>query len=328
MPARWILADLAALDLFVSVVEAGSVSKAATWHQISQPSASARLAKLEKRLQMRLLQRGSTGSVPTEFGSALLAHAHEVLRAVNDLEQAAQQLRSEASNSLKVAASPIVGEYILPRLLRAGTRAARKNSILIANSTDVLVDILADRATLGIAMCDVPADPHLRSAVIGFDDVVVVVHPNHPWSKRLRPLTPEQLAIEPLVVRADRPGTRSLRGYVNDALATYRTTAEPEPIMEFGSTNAVKNAAVAGVGPAALSRLTVCDELERGVLVEVPVAGLALSRSCVAVWKRDRTLSPLSESLIAFAQSPAGLAATRLNPSSPRSRPSARDVVG
>lgn len=316
MSKRWMLADLAALDLFVSVVETGSVSKAATWHQISQPSASARLAKLEARLQMRLLQRGPNGSVPTEFGSALLDSAHEVLRAVNDLEKAAQELRSEARNSLKVAASPIVGEYILPRLLETGARAARSNLIQIVNSTDVLVEILADRATLGIAMCDVPSDSRFRSAVIGFDDVIVVVHPNHPWSKRLRPLKPEQFAIEPLVVRADRPGTRSLRGYVNDALAAYRTAEEPEPIMEFGSTNAVKNAALAGVGPAVLSRLTVCEELARGALVEVPIAGLALARSCVAVWKHDRTLNPLSESLVAFAQSPAGLAATRLSPPS------------
>ena len=267
MPPRWSLTDLASLDLFVSVVEMGSVSKAAAWHQISQPSASARLAKLERCLGTTLLDRGPSGSVPTESGMALVDHARGVLRAVGAFEQAARSVESEAGQRLEIVTSPIVGEYIMPRLFQASGWRSSETSVTVTNSTDVVGDLLSGRAHVGIAMCTEELDHHLSSEFIGFDDVVVVVHPKHPWTRRLRPLTPVQLASEPLVVRAERSGMRSLRGYVSHVLAPYAPAKAPAPLMELGSTNAVKSAAMEGVGPAALSRLTVHSDNDYAMMV-------------------------------------------------------------
>ncbi|WP_280343655.1 helix-turn-helix domain-containing protein, partial [Nocardia abscessus] len=54
--------DLAVLDLLVSVAELGSLGAAARRHGISQPAASMRISALERRLRLRLLDRGPTGS--------------------------------------------------------------------------------------------------------------------------------------------------------------------------------------------------------------------------------------------------------------------------
>ncbi|MDG2232969.1 MAG: LysR family transcriptional regulator, partial [Ilumatobacter sp.] len=62
MPLPLDFPDLAALDLFRSVVDLGSVSRAAEAHGVAQPSASSRIRTLERQLGLRLLERSPTGS--------------------------------------------------------------------------------------------------------------------------------------------------------------------------------------------------------------------------------------------------------------------------
>ena len=56
MPLPPTTPELSALDLFVSVVHLGSLSKAATAHRITQPSASSRIRSLERQLGLTLHQ--------------------------------------------------------------------------------------------------------------------------------------------------------------------------------------------------------------------------------------------------------------------------------
>ncbi|MGJ3560060.1 helix-turn-helix domain-containing protein [Streptomyces sp. INA 01156] len=56
------LPDLHALQLLVCVAETGSLGRAAARLRISQPSASARMRTLERRLGLRLLDRSTSGS--------------------------------------------------------------------------------------------------------------------------------------------------------------------------------------------------------------------------------------------------------------------------
>src|ERR1700744_3830454 len=95
MPLPPSFPDLVSLDLFASVVDLGSVSRAAAAHGISQPSASARIAGLEQRLGIDLLHRAPGGSVPTEAGALVADWVGQLLSAAGDLEAALQALRAK-----------------------------------------------------------------------------------------------------------------------------------------------------------------------------------------------------------------------------------------
>ena len=73
--------DVSALRLFLAVVELGSVSKAAVRHGLTQPSATAKLQKLERQLGVQLLDRGPSGSVATAAGVHLASACAEVVAA-------------------------------------------------------------------------------------------------------------------------------------------------------------------------------------------------------------------------------------------------------
>ncbi len=291
--------DLGALDLFVSVLELGSVSKAAVAHGVAQPSASTRLRSLERRLGVRLLERASTGSWPTEAGALVGDWAREVLAAAGRFDGAVAALRTSEGRRLRIAGSYTIAEYLLPAWL-ARFRAAHADvacELDVVNSTRVAERVLAGEVDLGFVEGPAVAKG-LAARTVGGDELVVVVEPAHPWARRRRPLRASDLVSTRLVVREEGSGTREA---LDRALFAHRHGGEPPPLLALGSTTAVKAAVTNGAGPGVLSRLAVEGELAGGALVAVAVSGLDLHRRLRAVWARDRRLPGPALDLLACA---------------------------
>jgi molybdate transport repressor ModE-like protein len=287
------LPDLAALDLLVSVAEAGSIRQAALRHHISQPAASVRIRELERVLGLRLVERETTGARLTADGLAIVGWADQVLSAMRTLTSGAQALRLDQNSQLRLAASLTVAEYLLPVWLAplyASLPAAV--SLRMANSDEVAELFGRDEVDLGFV--EGPSLPAgLQGRTVYRDELVVVVSPAHPWARRRTPITAEMLAQTPLVSREHGSGTRQV---LEAALAEHHLA--PQVAVEFSSTTAIKAAVAAGLGPAVLSRLAVSTELLDRRLVEIDCSDLHLSRSIRAVWRVRAELSPLARELL------------------------------
>lgn len=292
------LPDLAALDLLVTVAELGSISAAAATHRVTQPAASLRLRGLERVLGVRLLDRGTTGSRLTTEGEATVEWAATVLQGVHDLLTGTAALRSAGWSQLRLAASLTVAEYLVPAWLDrlAAEQPALGVSLEMGNTARVGELVVGGDVELGFVEGPQPRGP-LRSRHVCRDELIVVVGSGHRWAGRRRPVTVHELAKTPMVLREPGSGTREVL-----ARAMARHGAEPRPLMELGSTTALKAAAVSGAGPAVLSVLAVGTELRGGRLVAVPCADLDLAREIRAVWPSGRVLSPAAHRLLAIAQ--------------------------
>src|SRR5579862_3170829 len=91
------------LHILLSVVQHGSMARAAQLLGVSQPAVSEAIAALEHALNVRLLERGRRGVEPTVYGQALLQSGKA---AFNDLRQGIEQiehLRDPAAGSLRIA---------------------------------------------------------------------------------------------------------------------------------------------------------------------------------------------------------------------------------
>ncbi|MGI9643900.1 MAG: LysR family transcriptional regulator, partial [Ilumatobacteraceae bacterium] len=224
---------LPSLDLFVSVVELGSVGRAARAHSISQPSASSRLDDLERRLGLELLERGPTGSSPTAAGSLVAGWATTVLAAAHELSSGAEALRSVAAGEVRVIASYTIAEYLLPAWLGRYQRSHPETvvELAVANSVDVLDAIRHDQAELGFVE-SVDVVTGLASAVVGSDELVAVVAPDHPWAGRAA-IDAATLVGVPLIAREHGSGTR---GAFESAVAAAGLE-RPVAALELGSTS-------------------------------------------------------------------------------------------
>lgn len=274
--------DLEHLRLLVAISDHEGLGAASRALGIAQPNASRSLRRLERQLGLSLVLRSPAGSRLTPQGAVVVHWAREVVEAAERLVAGAKALSAEANASLAVAASMTVAEHLVPTWLsefRTVDPHVRVN-LKVCNSREVFERIQHGGCDLGFV--ESPTVPRqIRWTVVGQDELLVVVAPTHPWSRRRRPLTPEELAATPLVVREVGSGTRvSLEHHLTD----HRLV---EPAIELTSNAAVKVMAASGAAPAVLSRLAVAQAIEAGELVAIPVEGLRLTRRLRAVWRGE-----------------------------------------
>lgn len=295
MPAPVMTPDLESLELFRLSVELGSISSAAAVRGISQPAASSRIRALEAELGLTLLRRRPTGSVPTDSGRLVAQWASEVAEATTRFAVSVEALRTTSAGHLRVAASYTIAEYLMPAWLNA-LRTAQPNAAVqleVSNSARVVESVTNGTADVGFI--ESPGSPqHLAIREVGTDDLVVVVAPGHPWSRRSRSLSISRLASTPLVVREVGSGTREA---LEHALAMHGLVLAT-PALELGSTTAVKRAVTDGVAPAVISWLTVAADVEERRLTTVEIEGLDLGRTLRAVWLPGAEVTGLAAVLL------------------------------
>jgi len=237
------------------------------------------------------------GARLTPAGFATVEWAGTVLREVRTLLAGTAALRADRDSHLRVAASLTVAEYLVPRWLeRLAARASQvKVSLEMGNTARVIELVASGEVELGFI--EGPEPPvHLCWRQVADDELVIVVGAAHPWSGRRLPLSPQDLAETPLVLREPGSGTRDV---LADALAEHGLALTPA--MELGSTTAIKSAVIGGAGPAAVSALAVADELRNGQLVAVPCVGIGLRRVIRTVWAAERPPSIAARQLVAIA---------------------------
>lgn len=106
-----------AMNVYVKVVEAGSMTGAAAQCEMSTTMVGNHLRALEQRLGVRLLNRTTRRQRLTEFGTAYYQRCLEVLGLVADSERLAEQALDEPSGTLRIAAPLTFGtEKLAPAL--------------------------------------------------------------------------------------------------------------------------------------------------------------------------------------------------------------------
>jgi DNA-binding transcriptional LysR family regulator len=294
---RAALPDVESLRLLTLVADTGSIGAAGALVGISQPSASARIRRLERQLGVALLERGARGSLLTDQGRTIADWADAVLTATETLVIGAASLRTDGAARLSTAASQTIAEYLFPHWLAqlAASTEPLAVRLQVANSGGV-VELLRAR-TIPLGFLESPGVPRdVASRVVATDRLVAVVAPTHPWARRRTPIARADLARARLILREAGSGTRA---------TLERALGEtPADHLELDSNAAVKVVTAGGSGVAVLSTLAVAGELADGRLVEVPTAGLDLRRSLRAVWPRGRRLTGAAATFLAATTRP------------------------
>jgi DNA-binding transcriptional LysR family regulator len=280
--------DLAALEVLLAVAHCGSLNAAAREVGITQQAVSARIKSAEAQAGVALVVRTPRGSTLTPEGVVVAEWAARLLAVASELDAGLAAFRRDHRTKLRVSASLTIAEQLLPSWLVSLQARARQRGepatevvLIAANSDTVARQVSSGAADLGFV--EGPASPKgLRSRVIGHDQLVVVVRPDHPWVQRREPLSPADLAGTRLASREEGSGTRDALTAALSAALGRRVTM---PVaLALSSTTAVRAAVLAGAGPAVLSELAVAEDLAAHRLARVPVADVNLRRSLRAIW--------------------------------------------
>jgi DNA-binding transcriptional LysR family regulator len=281
-------------QVVVSVADAGSTAAAGARLGLSQSAASAALNELEGQLPAPLFDRIGRRLVLNAGGRALLDPARALLLAARDLERAAGAGQDSGAGSplqLRIGASTTIGNYLLPA--RVAALLARdpqaQVDLRIGNSADVVADVQRLEVDLGLieGPCHVSGLqvlPWQRDALV----IVAAASADLP-----RQVDLAVLAEARWLLREPGSGTREAveQGLLPHLYHFARS-------MQLGSTEAIKQAAAAGLGLACLSRHAVTDLVALGTLriLETPLP--PLSRQLWVVRHPGRRVPPLLAGLL------------------------------
>ncbi|MFC4004006.1 LysR family transcriptional regulator [Prauserella oleivorans] len=297
MPLPPRVPEIGALDLLLSVARLGSLGKAAREHGITQPAAASRIRNMERLLGLPLIVRSATGSRLTDEGAVIADWAGRVVDAAAELDAGVAALRDQQASRVQLACSMTIAEYLLPGWLAELRRRlpAATIGLQVVNSAKVVELLLRGEADLGFVEGVEPLEG-LDSFVVAQDELRLVVHPDHPWARRRKPVRAGELAATPLITRESGSGTRYVLDHELERLGYLE---RPEPIMELSSTTAIKAAVEADIGPAVLSSLALAEDIAHGKVVVVPTAGLDLRRRLRLVLRSGERLSPVLRDVVA-----------------------------
>jgi DNA-binding transcriptional LysR family regulator len=290
--------DIRQLEVLVQVLETRSFSRAAEALHLTQSTVSEHMRLLEEATGTRLFDRLGRQTVPTRAGELLYGYARRILDLRAEARQALEQFLGRVSGVLRVGASTIPGEYVLPPLI--GRYREKYPQVTIAlqigDSRAITEAVLAGQVEVGV----VGARPEHRGVdaiALMPDELVVVVPPGHAWFSR-RQVTLDELRPEPLIVREAGSGSRealeTALGEVSPGLADMRV------IAELGSTSAIKQAVKAGVGISIISKRAVDEECQHGFLGCVKIRDLRVTRHFYIVTHASRSRSPLCQAFLDF----------------------------
>ena len=288
------------LKTFQEVVRLGSFSEVAKKLSISQPAVSFQIQKLEHELGVRLIDRTQRTITLTAAGKRLLRFAASIESEREHLQKDLEQMREEVSGEFLIAASTIPGEFLLPPLLAKFKRMhpAVRVQVDISDSLTVINGVREN--TYEVGFCGIaPEGQDLASFKIAGDEIVLIVFPDHPLAQRVE-VSPADLEGEPLIFRETTSGTqRNLENYLSRAGLDLRKWT---PHLVLGTTQAVVSAVAAGAGIAFVSSVAIQRYLALGLVRQVEVRGIRLSRDFFGIYRRERIVSRLLQEFLSFVR--------------------------
>jgi len=288
------------LEVFCKVVENGSFAKAAKAVYATQPAVSQQIRALEAEIGAQLLERDTRHVTLTHSGEVLYRYAREILTLSEAARQEIHALKGQVSGELIVGASTIPGEHILPGLLASFCAAypSVKIGLHIGDTLGIITEVRQGRLEIGLVGARTPHQ-NLTFREFASDRLVAVVSPTHPWAKRTH-IDLRELSEEPFVLREEGSGTRLT---IEQHLATVGLDVERLNVrMELASTEAVKQAVIAGAGVSILSDRAIVLERERGLIHALEFHDREIRRPFYVVFNHEKPHSPLGQRFLQFLE--------------------------
>jgi DNA-binding transcriptional LysR family regulator len=287
--------DIASLKTFLAVAEERSFSRAAAKVHRTQPAVSQAIRRLETDVGETLFDRSSKSGTLTDAGKVLHNYGQRLVRLAEETESAMRELRDLQRGRVLIGANEAAVHTLLPLIGRFRQRFPDVAiDVRRVPARQIAVEVQQGSLDFG-ALTFHPAEPGLLEIPVGTDELVLLVHPEHPLASR-RQVTMEELATEPVVAHNDpSPARERVLRLFDQRRITLRM------VISLPSLDGIKRAVELKLGVALLPRRCAITEIASGRLVAIPVAGISRRRHVTLVCRRAHR-SHAADAFLALAQ--------------------------
>lgn len=261
--------NLSLYKIFYTVANAQNISKAASELYISQPAISKSIRKLEQNLDVTLFNRNSRGVMLTEEGQILYDYVEKAFDSLQMGESQLKKVNELGIGHLHIGVSTTLCKYMLLPYLKSFIKSHPHIKISIdCQSTNQTLELLHENK-IDIGLIGKPDNlRHLHFDSLGDIEDIFVATPNYLDNLSLRTNSSETDIFKTATVMMLNKENIS-RQYIDDYLALNHI--ETNNLLEVTTMDLLIEFAKIGLGVACVIKQFVRKELEKGVLVEIPL---------------------------------------------------------
>jgi DNA-binding transcriptional LysR family regulator len=256
--------DLNDLNFFAAVVANGGISAAARALALPKSRVSRRIAALEARLGVRLVERSTRRFKVTEVGQDVYRHARAAICEAEAIEEVAARRKAEPQGLVRISCPVGVDRQIsacLPHFLAQHPRL--RAQVIVSNRR---VDLIEESVDVAIRVRDkLDTDADLQVRIISRNSLIPLASPAFVVAHG-QPAAPEDIPAFPTLALRDQPG---LDRWVLINAAGERAEILHEPRLSASTFPILVEAAVAGLGLALLPENQAGEAMEQGQLVRI-----------------------------------------------------------
>ena len=283
--------NLKQLEAFVKVARERNFSKAAKDLFLTQPTVSAHIASLEKELNVRLFVRNTKEVELSEDGKKLFYYAQQMVELEKQIEAEFDKSRKESSSLIKIAASTVPSQYLLPEVLACFGQLYPqiRLKVMETDSKRVAEQVAENQVDIGFTGTVIEK----RECVYlpFYEDELVLIAPN---KEKYREYARQKGSVEwvkkeNLILREEGSGTRTEAEKKLKKMGIYRQDLHIKASIE--NTETIKRLVSGGVGISILSKLAVKDKLTSGEILGIPLEKEGGKRNIHLVYNKNFQLS-------------------------------------
>ena len=282
------------LQIFVAAARRLSFARVAEELHLTPAAVSFQIRQLETAAGLPLFERVGRQVRLSEAGRLLRDYAELALGAMNDAGEAFAALRNPEVGEVTLGLIS-TAKYIAPHIVARFRELNRGAHVRLIDGNRRAILALLEHGGIDLAIMGRPPETSRVEADAFADHPYVIVAPNDHRLAGRRGLTLADLAGEDFILREEGSGSRQL---VEDLFVAGGI--KPAVVMTTSSNETIKQAVMAGIGLAGVSRHTAILEIGRGMMTVLDVEGSPWMRAWFVAHRRSMPLLPLHARLKAF----------------------------
>jgi LysR family transcriptional regulator, putative pyruvate carboxylase regulator len=288
------------LQVFLSVYETASYSKAGEQLGLTQPAVSSQMRQLEAALDVPVFEYVGRKLYCTAAGETLVKSIRVMFDELRFLQSDLAAMKGQVAGDLNIVAVN-TAQYVVPYLLKpfCEQHPALNVNVRVVNRAEA-IKRLNDNQDHLVIMGIVPEEKPLASMPFLDNELLAVARHDHSIHQE-EAVSVQQFLNAGLLSRESGSGSRlALELFAQE----HRLSIAP--IMQLGSNDAVKHGVLAGLGVAVLPKLSILPELKLGLLKTVPLENFPLRRSWCVVYPKGKHPTPSMRAFLEFIQENVG----------------------
>ena len=282
------------LSYLVAIADEGHFGRAANRANVAQPTLSAQFAALERKLGVRLVERGRNGVSATPLGREVVERSRKVL---GDIRAIVDLCASEAqgfAGSLKLGVPPTLGPYLLPHVIPDLHKRFPQLKLYVREGKPRTIEDALASGEVDLILTPLPVQNRSLEVHALFDEpLLIVCAPDHPFAAQSR--------ISQKHLKGQKVLTLESGHHLHDRVRSLCDTYSAELLYNYEGTSldTLRHMVGMGVGISFFPELYILSEIRDGSELKIVQLNEALlSREIFMAWRSNSLVGTMAHEII------------------------------